>query len=109
MTNENILSSVLDMVAMLTFIKDEEGQTVKIHGDYSEQVFDPKVTEIIRLQDIPAAIDKLLKKTEQLEEEKPVRALFTLLKAEHIINVRRPHPSSSRRRTASETTSNTWW
>lgn len=107
MSNENILSSVLNMVSSLTFIKDEERQAITIYGDYTELTFDPNAVESIRLQEIPAAIDQLLKHTEELEEVKPVRALFTLLKAEHIINVSRPYFSLPRLQMASETTSNT--
>lgn len=108
MSNENILTSVINMVASLIFIKDDEGHSIKIYGDYTEFTFDPTVEQTVRLQEIPAAIDQLLKETEELEQdEKPVRALFTLLKAEHIINVEQANSSLLRHQMASETTSNT--
>jgi hypothetical protein len=87
MSNAGILSSVLKMLASLTFIKDERGQSIKIYGEYTDQTFDPSVIEIIRHHEIPAAIDQLLKRAEVHLTDKPVRALFMLLKAEYIINV----------------------
>jgi hypothetical protein len=108
MSNAGILSSVLKMLASLTFIKDERAQSIKIYGEYTDQTFDSNAIEIIRLHEIPAAIDQLLKRAEQHLAEKPVRALFMLLKAEYIINVAVHYQSSLRHLTTRETTSNTW-
>lgn len=91
MSNAGILSSVLKMLASLTFIKDERGQAIKIYGEYTDQSFDPNAIDVIRLPEIPAAIDQLLKRAELYLVDKPVRALFMLLKAENIINVTEPY------------------
>jgi hypothetical protein len=85
MTNAKIVQTVVWMVSQLTFIK-EEGEAVRIVGEYNDDEFDPMAVEVVVLKDFPLVIQNCLRKAEALLDDKIVRALYTLMKAEALVN-----------------------
>lgn len=90
MSNANIVQTVMEMVDQITFIKEEGGKGVRVIGEYEGDDFNPNIVEVVSLQDVPFAVNNLLKKAEYHlieEHEKVVQGMYILLKARSLVNV----------------------
>lgn len=100
MSNAHIVQTVMDMVDQIVFIREDNGKALRVVGEYEGDDFNPHISEVVMLQEVPFAINNLLKKAEfhLIEErDKVVQGLYILLKARSLVNVGPGcDPSSSR-------------
>lgn len=90
MSNAHIVQTVMDMVDQIVFIREDNGKALRVVGEYEGDDFNPHISEVVMLQEVPFAINNLLKKAEfhLIEErDKVVQGLYILLKARSLINV----------------------
>lgn len=82
----NIIASIESMVRQIVFIKDIQPGRVRIVGDYTDEEFQPKSETLVDIDRIAYEVDDFLRLSRDfVEDEKVVKGLFVLKKAEALI------------------------